>query len=57
MLLSNNLTNICNEISKIRMNILMTYTCNVKGFEEVEKMDRRWMHFASVTKIFRYVQL
>ena len=36
-LLANVLTNICNEISKIRLILLMVYTFNVKEFEQVEK--------------------
>ena len=38
ILLTNDLTNICSEISKIRLILGMVYTCNVKGLEEVEKL-------------------
>ena len=40
ILLTNDLTNICSEISKIRLILWMAYTCNVKGLEEVEKLGR-----------------
>ena len=40
ILLVNDLTNICSEISKIRFILWMVYTCNVKGLEEVEKLGR-----------------
>ena len=40
ILLTNDLTNICSEISKIRLILWMAYTCNVKGLEEVEKLSR-----------------
>ena len=40
MLLTNDLTNICNEISNIQLILGMAYTCNVKGFEEFEKISR-----------------
>ena len=40
VLLKNDLTNICSEISKIRLILWMAYTCNVKGLEEVEKLGR-----------------
>ena len=35
---TNNITNICGGISKIQVILRVTYTCNVKGIEEVEKM-------------------
>ena len=40
ILLTNDLANICSEISKIWLIIWMAYTCNVKGLEEVEKLGR-----------------
>ena len=40
ILLTNNLTNIWSEISKIRQILWMVYTCNVKGLEDVEKLGR-----------------
>ena len=40
LLLTNDLTNICSEISKIRLILSTVYTCNVKGLEEVKKLDR-----------------
>ena len=40
ILLKNDLTNFCREISKIQLILGMVYTCNVKGLEEVEKLDR-----------------
>ena len=49
MLLTNDLTNICDEISKTR---LMAYACNVKGLEEVEKMSRKdfvWVNVLCIT--------
>ena len=41
ILLTNNLTNICSKISKIRLILWMVYTCNVKGLEEVEELGGR----------------
>ena len=40
ILLTNNLTNICSEMSKIWLILWMAYTCNGKGLEEVEKLGR-----------------
>ena len=40
ILLTNVLANICSEISQIRLILLMVYTCNVKGLEEVQKLGR-----------------
>ena len=53
MLLINNVTNICSEITKIWMNLWMVHTGNMKRLQEVEKMGRKWMHFASLTKTIR----
>ena len=53
MLLINDVTNICGEISKIQLILLMAYTCNLKGLQEGEKMDRQLIYFASLTKIIR----
>ena len=39
-LLTNDLTNICSEISKTRLILSIVYTCNVKGLEEAEKLGR-----------------
>ena len=39
------------------MNLWLPFTCNVKRFEEFEKMGRRLMYFASLTKIIRDGQL
>ena len=36
MLLTNNLTNICSEISKIRMNLRIFYTCNMKSSRKLK---------------------
>ena len=56
VLLTNNLTNIFREISKIRMKLWMAYTYNVKVLEKPEKMGRRWTHFyghvSSISFIF-----
>ena len=41
MLLTNDLTNICNEISNNQLILCMAYICNVKGLEEVKKMGRK----------------
>ena len=41
MSLANNITNICSEISKIREIVGVTYTCDVKGLKELEKMGRK----------------
>ena len=44
LLLKNNLTNVCSEISKIGMNLWMVYTCMQDEYEElwkVKKMGRR----------------
>ena len=38
ILLTNDLTDLCGEISKIRLVLWMVYTCNVKGLEEVEML-------------------
>ena len=40
ILLTNDLTNICSKISKIRLILWMVYKCNVKGLEEVERLVR-----------------
>ena len=40
ILLANDLTNICSEISKIRLILWMYFTWNKKGLEEVEKLSR-----------------
>ena len=40
MLLTNNITNICSEISKIPVVLRETSTCSVKRSAEVEKMGR-----------------
>ena len=56
MLLTNDLTDIGSEKSKIRLILWMAGTCNVKVLEEVEKNGRKWMYFASLTKIVRYEQ-
>ena len=53
MLLINDLTNNCGEISKIQLILLMAYTCNLKGLQEGEKMCWQWIYFASLTKIIR----
>ena len=50
MLLTNNITNIFSEISKIRVILWLAHTCNVKGPEQVEKMDGIWMNFATIMK-------
>ena len=41
ILLTNDLANICSEISKIRLILWMVYTCSVKELEEVEKLGGR----------------
>ena len=53
MLLTNDLTDICREISTIQLVLWMDYTFIVKGLEEVEKMGKKWIYFASLTKIIR----
>ena len=40
ILLTNDLTNICSEISKIRLILWMDSTCKVNRLEEVEKLSR-----------------
>ena len=40
ILLTNDITNICSEISKIQVILCMAYTCIVKGLEELEKVGR-----------------
>ena len=40
ILLTNVLTSICSEISKVRMILWIVYTCSVKGLDEVEKLGR-----------------
>ena len=40
ILLAKELTNICSEISEIRMILWMVYTCNVKRLEQVETLGR-----------------
>ena len=40
ILLANVLASICSEISKIRLILWMVCTCNVKGLQEVEKLNR-----------------
>ena len=40
ILLTDDLTKICSEISKIRLVLYMVYTCNINGLEEVEKLGR-----------------
>ena len=59
LLLTDNLTNICGEIGKIRINLWIIYTdtCNVKELEGVEQTSGRWMYFALLTKIIRDVRL
>ena len=39
ILLTNDLTNICSEISKIRLILWMDSTCKVNRLEEVEKLS------------------
>ena len=39
-LLTNNLTNICSEISKIRLILWLVYTSSVRGLEKVGKLGR-----------------
>ena len=34
----------------------MAYTCHVKGLEEVEKLDRKWIYVALLTEIVRDVK-
>ena len=53
MLLINDVTNICGEISKIQLILLMANNCNLKGLQEGEKMCWQWIYFASLTKIIR----
>ena len=40
ILLTNDLTNICSEISKIRLILWMDSACKVNRLEEVEKLSR-----------------
>ena len=47
---TNDLTNICSEISEIRLILWMVYTCNERpGWRR--KVGWKWMYFASLTKI------
>ena len=60
LLLKNNLTTICSEVSKIGMNlsiVYIIYTCTMKEFWKVQKNERRWMNFASLPEIMRDVWL
>ena len=50
------LNGIRSEISKIRVILWVTYTCNVERLEEVEKMGGQWIYFVSLTKIIREKQ-
>ena len=53
---TNNLTNICSEIIKIRMSLLVSYTYTMWGALG-SWMGRRWMYFASLTKIPKDMRL
>ena len=55
LFLKNNLINICSEITKIRMNLWMIYTCNMKGLEKVEKMVRTWMYLHRIIFLIEVV--
>ena len=53
MLLTNTITNFYDVMSKSRVILWVVYTFSLKGLEEVEKMVRNWIHFASVSKIIK----
>ena len=53
---TNNLTNICSEIIKIRISLLVAYTYTMWGALGIW-MGRRWTYFASLTKIIKDVWL
>ena len=55
LFLKNNLINICSEMTKIRMNLWMIYTCNMKGLEKVEKMVRTWMYLHRIIFLIEVV--
>ena len=55
LFLKNNLINICSEMTKIRMNLWMIYTCNMKGLEKVEKMVRIWMYLHRIIFLIEVV--
>ena len=55
LFLKNNLINICSKMTKIRMNLWMIYTCNMKGLEKVEKMVRTWMYLHRIIFLIEVV--